>query len=235
MERYGNDKAVKIKGLSLWQPWASLMALGQGGKTIETRAWSTTYRGWVAIHAASAFSDKNMALASKPPFRGALVKGGYPNVGSLPLGCFVCLVDLRSIVSTDRLDPKDVPEREQYYGDYSPGRYAWFTETPIALKNHIPYQARQRLFDIDGGTTRAILDAIGYALPDLSMGGLTAVCPSCATAVATMSAAIAEFIRKYGCSTCRDKEADAEFSKAGIAWHPLDYIEEEKEAARVHG
>lgn len=39
-----------MKALTLWQPWASLVALGV--KTIETRSWSTSYRGPLAIHAA---------------------------------------------------------------------------------------------------------------------------------------------------------------------------------------
>lgn len=38
-----------MKALTLRQPWASLVALGV--KTIETRSWSTKYRGPLAIHA----------------------------------------------------------------------------------------------------------------------------------------------------------------------------------------
>lgn len=38
-----------MKALTLHQPWASLIALGV--KTIETRSWSTKYRGRIAIHA----------------------------------------------------------------------------------------------------------------------------------------------------------------------------------------
>ena len=38
-----------MKALTLRQPWASLVALGV--KTIETRSWSTEYRGPLAIHA----------------------------------------------------------------------------------------------------------------------------------------------------------------------------------------
>ena len=38
-----------MKALTLHQPWASLVALGT--KTIETRSWSTKYRGPLAIHA----------------------------------------------------------------------------------------------------------------------------------------------------------------------------------------
>jgi activating signal cointegrator 1 len=44
-----------MKALSLWQPWASLVALGV--KTIETRSWSTSYRGPLAIHAAAVVPD----------------------------------------------------------------------------------------------------------------------------------------------------------------------------------
>lgn len=40
-----------MKAISLWQPWASLVALGV--KTIETRSWSTKYRGPLTIHAAA--------------------------------------------------------------------------------------------------------------------------------------------------------------------------------------
>jgi|HubBroStandDraft_1064217.scaffolds.fasta_scaffold388191_1 hypothetical protein len=41
---------MNYRALSLHQPWASLVALGV--KTIETRSWSTKYRGPLAIHAA---------------------------------------------------------------------------------------------------------------------------------------------------------------------------------------
>ncbi len=39
-----------IRGLTLTKPWATLVALGH--KRIETRSWSTVYRGPIAIHAA---------------------------------------------------------------------------------------------------------------------------------------------------------------------------------------
>lgn len=38
-----------MKAISLWQPWASLVAVG--AKKIETRSWATKYRGSLAIHA----------------------------------------------------------------------------------------------------------------------------------------------------------------------------------------
>lgn len=39
-----------MKAITLHQPWATLVSLGV--KTIETRSWTTRYRGPLAIHAA---------------------------------------------------------------------------------------------------------------------------------------------------------------------------------------
>ena len=39
-----------MKALTIWQPWASLIA--RSVKQYETRSWATQYRGPIAIHAA---------------------------------------------------------------------------------------------------------------------------------------------------------------------------------------
>jgi len=41
---------VKLKAITVWQPYASLLVLGL--KRFETRGWVTTYRGPLVIHAA---------------------------------------------------------------------------------------------------------------------------------------------------------------------------------------
>lgn len=48
-----------IKALSIWQPWASLVAAGV--KRHETRHRATSYRGPVAIHAAKTIDDEYRA------------------------------------------------------------------------------------------------------------------------------------------------------------------------------
>lgn len=40
-----------MKAITMWQPWASLLACG--AKKFETRSWATNYRGPIAIHAAA--------------------------------------------------------------------------------------------------------------------------------------------------------------------------------------
>lgn len=59
-----------MRAISLWQPWASLVVLG--AKKIETRHWSTNYRGPLLIHAAKRTSElylarsRNFAKALEP-------------------------------------------------------------------------------------------------------------------------------------------------------------------------
>ncbi len=54
-----------MKAITIWQPWASLLACG--AKQYETRSWATSYRGPIAIHAAK----KNVLDYSRPDKRTA--------------------------------------------------------------------------------------------------------------------------------------------------------------------
>jgi hypothetical protein len=72
-----------IKAISLWQPWASLMAAGV--KLHETRHWWTSYRGPLAIHAA-----KRIDVAGSPDelCEAAL---GRSWAGLVPIGMVVAI------------------------------------------------------------------------------------------------------------------------------------------------
>ncbi len=108
-----------MKALTLWQPWASAVAVG--AKRIETRAWSTEYRGPLAIHAAKTKRGV-MELAERsvplPPhhlnsfrrqaervWRAALAPAfGSPEAHqllTLPLGAVVAVAHLVDVVPTD--------------------------------------------------------------------------------------------------------------------------------------
>lgn len=64
-----------MKVLTLHQPWASLVALGV--KTIETRSWSTSYRGPLAIHAGASFRGIDDELECEEAGWRAAQIGGY--------------------------------------------------------------------------------------------------------------------------------------------------------------
>src|SRR6185437_11126448 len=91
--------------LSLWQPWATLVAIG--AKRIETRHWHTHYRGPLAIHAAKRKDKDSLALCLSQPFLSALAAGGYDTPFELPFGL---------MIATCRLD-QCLPIHENGMGD----------------------------------------------------------------------------------------------------------------------
>lgn len=88
-----------MKTLSLTQPWATLVAIGE--KRIETRSWATNYRGPLAIHASKGFPRWAVELALTEPFRSTLATAGVKQLADLPTGAVIAtctLVDCLRIV-----------------------------------------------------------------------------------------------------------------------------------------
>lgn len=131
-----------MKTISLWQPWATLIALGV--KRFETRSWSTNYRGPLAIHAAKRQVDRtelNQYIVD------ALVRNGITGTGLLPYGCIVCTVDLVDILYSHEA-PKSsfFSENERFFGDYTPGRFAWRLDNVQRVDN-IPARGSQGFWE----------------------------------------------------------------------------------------
>jgi len=75
-----------VKGLSIRQPWAHLIA--HGPKRIENRRWYCSYRGEIAIHAAKGCSRGEHVQAVEFVVScslGAMI----PRYGAMPLGAIV--------------------------------------------------------------------------------------------------------------------------------------------------
>jgi hypothetical protein len=133
--------------LTLVQPWASLVAIG--AKRIETRGWSTPYRGLLLIHAGKAWSRSAAALCQCPPFATALglpeeerretPRRGLPGaIGGgivLPIGAVVAVARLADCRSARRIVP--CPD-ERAFGDYSPGRYGLLLDDVRSLSEPLP-------------------------------------------------------------------------------------------------
>jgi hypothetical protein len=142
-----------VKALSLWEPWASLMATG--AKSIETRHWATSYRGPLLICAAARrIKSELWALLDDPDFQTGLADYS-PSHGpgdpvlpdDLNFGHAVALVDLVRCVPTEHLDHaidigKDLP-----FGNFTPGRFGWITEGLRRLRP-FPVKGHQRLFTV---------------------------------------------------------------------------------------
>ena len=130
-----------MKALSLWQPWASLIAIG--AKRYETRSWSTRYRGPILICAAKTMNSECKRALLDVEIQKALVGAG---VKIIPFGVAVCIVDLKGCYPTGNMSKEQIGT-DLPFGDFTPGRYAWKLEDlrkipPFAVKG------KQGLFDV---------------------------------------------------------------------------------------
>ena len=156
-----------MKALTLWQPWASLIAVGQ--KSIETRCWKTKYRGELAIHSAARLPPNWLgASRHQPRFRDALAdifncrrdcddRTGLHIDGviqKLPYGKVLCIVRLLDIEETGGIetDKEIIGEREYMFGNYEPGRYAWHLELLETFPEPIPAKGNRMLWNWDRRT-----------------------------------------------------------------------------------
>src|SRR5262245_47216191 len=89
-----------MKAITLTQPWATLVAIGE--KRIETRSWSTRYRGRIAIHAAKAFPLGAQELCYDDPFHSAICGAGVGDgPWALPRGAIVATARLVDCLPID--------------------------------------------------------------------------------------------------------------------------------------
>jgi len=149
-----------VKAISLWQPWASAIALGL--KRNETRSWSTHYRGIVAIHAARrdtrdlrCFFDRLMCKgAFYHPFQNASLF----SFTSLPRGRVVAVAEISEIVTTEvALKVGIIFPLEMELGDYGINRFVWRMENIRPLTQPYFLKGMQGLFEIGDG----VMDFLG--------------------------------------------------------------------------
>lgn len=133
-----------MKAISLWQPWATLVAIG--AKQYETRHWSTPYRGPLIIHAAQRWGIEQRELLLVAPFRERLEAAGYVGMPGLPFGAFLCVVDLIEIVPTEEVI-NFLSEQEIAFGNYLPRRFAWKLTNVRAFPEPVPARGRQGLWN----------------------------------------------------------------------------------------
>lgn len=152
-----------MKALTLTQPWATLVAIG--AKRIETRSWSTSYRGELAIHAAKGMTREDASIAGTEPFVRYLNGRGL----DLPRGAILATARLVACEPTivwsagstfgapgslfgergEWVPSPQIPlgSDESAFGDFTPGRFMWILEDVVALPEPVPARGALGLWE----------------------------------------------------------------------------------------
>ena len=153
-----------MRAISLWQPWAT--AVARGSKRIETRHWSTAYRGPLAIHAAKRFVRSELrAYHGDPAWRAAMGwtdRNCFAQAEEMPFGALIAVTSIVDCLPVERIDRAllDTPRHpmpsdgvagewtERLMGDFSPGRFGWILGDVAELLHPIPFRGAQSFFNV---------------------------------------------------------------------------------------
>jgi len=158
------------KVLTLWNPWAILLA--HGIKKNETRPshtnW-TTEKGTYLIHSAQKWQKWQRDLCLTEPFKSELEKLGYMeefidletgethSIPILPRGYILGSFEVEACMNVIGTDIRDLPilkgnstptyltihNPELYYGDYNVGRSVWIGKNHQVLEGPFEYKGSQ--------------------------------------------------------------------------------------------
>ncbi|WP_339193155.1 ASCH domain-containing protein [Paenibacillus sp. FSL W8-1287] len=143
-----------MKAITIIQPWATLIALGE--KQFETRSWATKHRGELAIHAGKKIDRE---ACQTEPIRSTLARYGL-TADNLITGAVVAIVTLKDCLqSVDTWTDGYVLENGSYvyppeyeFGDFTPGRYGWLLSNVRWLPDPFPAKGQQGLWNWEGLT-----------------------------------------------------------------------------------
>ena len=140
-----------MRAISLWEPWGT--AIAKGLKKIETRHWSTDYRGPIAIHCAKTTVATNALWSGADTWEqkamlDALAEVGVTNPSHLAFGCVVAVCMLVRVVRVESLG--GISATERIFGNYEAGRFGWMLENvrPLAPQ---PFRGAQGFFTVPDG------------------------------------------------------------------------------------
>ena len=136
-----------MKALTLYQPWASLIAIG--AKQFETRSWPaprTAIGDVVAIHAGHK-EDRSFRWEDDEVLS---ILGSE----DLPKGAIVATGRLIKVLPTWSAQ---VSSQERHLGDYSTGRYAWRFAEVVQLTSPMPAKGHLGLWTVPEDLVNEIL------------------------------------------------------------------------------
>lgn len=147
-----SNSVQELKALSLWQPWASLIATinpetEKPFKQFETRGenMKTNYRGKLIIHAAKT-NDASIRAVCETICEDLDLDLSFDD---LPRGCAIAICDLVDCIQMTEEFIDEQSTEEIICGDWQVGRYAWKLENVQVFNPPIPMKGQQGLWNVD--------------------------------------------------------------------------------------
>lgn len=138
-----------MKALTIWQPWASMVALGI--KKNETRGYPISYRGPIAIHAGRKSVHEVWSMYIDRETREVICRSlnltDFASLGAFPLGCVLSTANLVDCIEITPYYISTLTSDELALGDYTIGRYAWKLADVKQFPNPVPAKGKQGLWD----------------------------------------------------------------------------------------
>lgn len=135
---------IKLKVITLRQPWATLVA--EGIKKYEFRSWKTKYRGKILIHAGTGIDKEDMKK--------------YDNMNLEFLsGRIVAIAEIEDCLELDeQLNKKIIAENNIAYGNKIRTGYAWKLKNIKKIDYHREINGKLGLWNINDETLNSIIN-----------------------------------------------------------------------------
>lgn len=184
-----------MKAFTVYQPYA--FAIVAGLKHYETRPRRTSVRGRVAVHAGKKDAWRTGLLESgdMPEIEKALaeVQGTGNRAARLEYGAVIGTVEIVDCVPVENL-VDSLNDRERILGDYSPGRFAWVLENPVAFDESFPARGKQGWWNWDQRTAE-ISRNIEREIAETAGGMIYS--PHTDKGISEINSAVAEIVKRY--------------------------------------
>jgi activating signal cointegrator 1 len=140
---------LQLPAISLWQPWATLIMLGE--KEYETRHWQPQQlkRGQsLVIHAAKRWTKEEIEICLHEPFRSVLANHGIMDpTKQLPKGAALGVVQYMGAEPTEEIR-EGLGAHERAFGNYSNKRFAWRLQKLYTFDKPITVRGEQGIFSV---------------------------------------------------------------------------------------
>ena len=131
------------RALTVRQPWA--WAIASGVKDVENRGWSTTHRGWLAVHAAATPADAREGARCVQLLAAAGVAA--PAEAQLARSAVVAVVYVHDVLP---------PQQAVASAWAQPRCFHWLLRDARALKTPVPCSGQIQLWELSSEVSAAI-------------------------------------------------------------------------------